>query len=215
MKYRLETIDIIIADDHLLFAEGLQTILANTPQIRVLKVVSNGHELMQALAGEQAHLVLLDLSMPGMDGEAAAAKIVQLYPEVKILVITMKEDPDTIKTMMQTGVQGMVLKNTGKTELLLAIEEVMKGNVYLSQKLMKQLAGDFKKQKQETWQLTKREKEVLQLIYEGLTTTQIAEKLFVSNYTVETHRKNLFVKSGLNKSALLVKKAIELGYIKG
>ncbi len=211
----METIDIIIADDHLLFAEGLQTILANTPQIRVLKVVSNGHELMQALAGEQAHLVLLDLSMPGMDGEAAAAKIVQLYPEVKILVITMKEDPDTIKTMMQTGVQGMVLKNTGKTELLLAIEEVMKGNVYLSQKLMKQLAGDFKKQKQETWQLTKREKEVLQLIYEGLTTTQIAEKLFVSNYTVETHRKNLFVKSGLNKSALLVKKAIELGYIKG
>lgn len=109
----------------------------------------------------------------------------------------------------------MVLKNTGKTELLLAIEEVMNGNTYFSQKLMKQLAGDFKKQKQETWQLTKREKEVLQLIYEGLTTTQIAEKLFVSNYTVETHRKNLFVKSGLNKSALLVKKAIELGYIKG
>lgn len=206
--------NIIIADDHLLFADGINTILQQQDGCEVLAIVANGVELMKALAEHEVHLVLLDLSMPAMDGMEAAREITRLYPQVKLLVVTMKEDAETIKELMQMGVQGMLLKNTGKAELLLAIQEVVSGNGYFSQKVMKQLASDFRRQKEEAWQLTKREKEVLQLIYEGLSTAQIAEKLYISTYTVETHRKNLFVKSGLNKSSQLVKRAQELGYLK-
>lgn len=205
---------IFIADDHLLFADGLSHILKQEPQMEVIGIVNNGLQLMDALLNQAADLILLDISMPGMDGLEAARKIKTLYPEIKILIITMNEDADLIKDLMEADVQGIILKNTGKSELLLAISEVLKGNGYYSQRITKQLANDYRRQKVEEWQLTKREKEVLYLIYEGLSTTEIANKLFISNYTVETHRKNLFIKSGLNKSSQLVKKALELGYIK-
>jgi len=206
--------NIIIADDHQLFADGLSTILQTDTRLRVIASVSNGIELLAALAQQTTDLVLLDLSMPHLDGLEAAKKISHLYPELKILVVTMNEEPDTIRELMQTGVHGILPKNTGKAELLLAIDEVINGNSYYSQRITRQLANAYRNQQKEDWQLTKREKEVLQLIYEGLSTAQMAEKLFISAYTIETHRKNLFVKSGLNKSSQLVKKALDLGYIK-
>lgn len=210
----METTHIIIADDHQLFADGISTILKQSPNLVVIGMVSNGDELLRAISMQEPNLVLLDVSMPGMNGLKAAERITELYPNIKLLMVTMNDEVDTIKELMQTGVHGIILKNTGKTELLLAIDEVMKGNSYFSQKITRQLAQNYQQVKKEEWQLTKREKEVLHLIYEGLSTGDIAQKLFISNYTVETHRKNLFLKSGLNKSSQLVKKALELGYIK-
>jgi DNA-binding NarL/FixJ family response regulator len=204
---------LIIADDHLLFADGLSTILKDQAHLEVTAIVPNGVDLLKTLAVQETDLVLLDVSMPGMDGIKTAERITELYPDIRILMITMNDETETIKTLLKIGVHGIVLKNTGKTELLLAIDEVMKGNGYFSQKVTQQLANDYRTVKKEEWQLTKREKEVLYLIYEGLSTSEIAQKLFISNYTVETHRKNLFVKSGLNKASQLVKRAMELGYI--
>lgn len=205
---------IIIADDHLLFADGISMILNQAEHLEVIASVSNGDDLLKSLIVNEPDLVLLDVSMPGMNGLQAAEKVIELYPSVRILMVTMNDEADIIKDLMQAGVNGIILKNTGKAEFILAIDEVMKGNGYFSQKITQQLARDYRSAKKEEWQLTKREKEVLHLIYEGLSTSEIAQKLFISSYTVETHRKNLFIKSGLNKSSQLVKKAQELGYIK-
>ncbi|MCC6370544.1 MAG: response regulator transcription factor [Bacteroidia bacterium] len=204
----------IIADDHQLFADGLCTILQQVSSIELVATVANGEQLLKAMSLQPVQLVILDLSMPVMNGLVAAERIRKLYPEVKILIVTMNDSSDSIRELMKLGVHGIVLKNAGKSELLLAVEELCKGESYYSQKITQQLAKALNNQTQDAWQLTKREREVLQLIDEGLTTAAIAEKLFISVYTVETHKKNLFIKSGVNKSALLIKEARALGYLK-
>ncbi len=206
-------IRLIIADDHALFADGLSLLVQHLPELELVTTVSNGTELLKQLAIHDIDLVLLDVSMPIMNGIDAAEKIKLAYPHIRLLMVTMNDELPIIQQLLKIGVNGILLKNSNKTELLLAMNEVMNGNTYYSQKIMQQLSKTYIAPQYEAWQLTKREKEVLQLIYQGLSTSEMAEKLFVSSYTIETHRKNLFIKSGLNKSALLVKRALELGYI--
>jgi DNA-binding NarL/FixJ family response regulator len=210
----MQKVKTIIADDHQLFADGLSGILQQQPNLELLASVSNGEQLLKTLSEQSVDLVILDLSMPVMNGLEAAERIRHLYEDTKILIVTMNDSSDSIRELMNLGVSGIVLKNAGKNELLLAVEELCNGQTYFSQKITQQLARALQHQTHDAWQLTKREKEVLQLIYEGLTTNAIAEKLFISVYTVETHKKNLFAKSGVNKSALLIKAAQQLGYIK-
>lgn len=204
---------LIIADDHALFADGISVLLEHQAHLQLVATVTNGKDLLHQLTLHPVDLILLDVSMPTMNGIEAAEKIKEQYPHIRLLMVTMNDELPIIQVLLKIGVNGILLKNSNKTELLLAINEVMQGNTYYSQKVMQQLSKTYIAPQYEAWQLTKREKEVLQLIYQGLSTSEMAEKLFVSNYTIETHRKNLFVKSGLNKSALLVKRAMELGYI--
>ena len=205
---------IIIADDHQLFAEGLHQLLSQDDSFEFATPAVDGNDLLKKLNARSADLVLLDVSMPGMDGVQAAQKILDRFPKTRILMVTMSDQPDTLKNLIHSGVHGIVLKNTGKTELLLAISEIMAGRKYFSQKITQQIASDYRIVSADNWQLTRREKEVLELIYEGLTAVQIGERLGISIYTVDTHRKNLFLKSGVNKAAQLVKRAQELGYLK-
>jgi DNA-binding NarL/FixJ family response regulator len=204
---------LIIADDHALFADGISVLLEHQAHLQLVATATNGKDLLHQLTIHAVDLILLDVSMPTMNGIEAAEKIKEQYPHIRLLMVTMNDELPIIQALLKIGVNGILLKNSNKTELLLAINEVMQGNTYYSQKVMQQLSKTYIAPQYEAWQLTKREKEVLQLIYQGLSTSEMAEKLFVSNYTIETHRKNLFVKSGLNKSALLVKRAMELGYI--
>ena len=204
---------LIIADDHALFADGISILLEHQPHLQLVATVTNGVDLLHQLTIHPVDLILLDVSMPTMNGIEAAEKIREQHPHIRLLMVTMNDELPIIQALLKIGVNGILLKNSNKTELLLAINEVMQGNTYYSQKVMQQLSKTYTAPQYEAWQLTKREKEVLQLIYQGLSTSEMAEKLFVSTYTIETHRKNLFVKSGLNKSALLVKRAMELGYI--
>ncbi len=205
---------VIIADDHQLFADGLLTILQEQPGLRIIDTVRDGHALLRSLRSNKAELVLLDLSMPGMNGLDAAKHLRTEFPDTAILVITMNDSTDILVSLMDLGVQGIVFKNTGKAELLQAITTIISGNRYFSQEVTLQLALGFKQKPEDPWQLTKRERDVLQLIYEGLTTNEIAEKLFISPHTVETHRKNLFIKTGFNKAQPLINEAIRLGYLK-
>lgn len=209
----MEHIRIAIADDHLLFTDGLVTILEKYKNITIVGIAIDGLALLELLNHKQADLVILDISMPRLNGLEAAAEIKKFHPLIHILVVTMNDSTDIIRSLIKAGVQGIVLKNTGKDELLFAISEIARGRGYFSQKITQQLASAFDKSAGDKWQLTKREREILQLIYEGLSTQEIATKLFISVYTVETHKKNLFVKSGLNKSSQLVKAALELGYL--
>lgn len=206
---------VIIADDHQLFTEGLQNLLSQESHLEFLPPATDGKDLLAKLENDQVDLILLDVSMPEMDGIEAAKHVIKKYPQTHILMVTMNDQPDTLKALIQIGIHGIILKYTSKTELLLAISEIMVGNTYFSQKIMRQLASDYRPTDENDWQLTKREKEVLQLIYEGMTTYEIAKRLSISNYTVETHRKNLYAKSGLKKSAHIIKRAKELGYVKG
>lgn len=209
----MEKTRIVIADDHLLFTDGLITILEKKDSLTVVGTATNGLAVLTLLNDTPVDLLILDVSMPGLNGLQVAAEVKIRFPQTRILVVTMNDANEIIRALIKEGVHGIVLKNTGKDELLFAISEVAKGGGYFSQKITQQLASAYEKNTGDEWQLTKREREVLQLIYEGLSTNEIAKKLFISVYTVETHRKNLFVKSGLNKSSQLVRRALELGYL--
>lgn len=205
---------ILIADDHHLFADGLSFILSQEEYLEVIGIAADGEELLQVMEKQAAEIVLLDVSMPRMNGLQASRKILRLYPQVRILVVTMHDTADFILPLVQEGVHGIVLKNMGKAELLKAIEQLLQGKTYFSQEIARQMAQGYRYEKQGGWQLTKREKEILQLICEGLSSAEIAEKLFISIYTAETHRKNLLGKAGVKNSAQLISRAIQLGIVK-
>lgn len=204
---------IIIADDHRLFADGLQNMLALSKRFQFLPHASDGADLLKKIEREPPHLVLLDVSMPNVNGLEAADIIKKQYPKIKILVVTMNDQPETLKLLIRAGVEGIVLKNAGKDELLNAIDEIIGGQTYFSQKITRALAVEHTTVGTATWQLTNRERQVLKLIYEGMTSTEIAQALEIAHFTVETHRKNLLTKSGCTKSSQLIKRAQDLGYL--
>lgn len=204
---------IIITDDHKLFAEGLANMLSSQKNIELLPYASSGEELLSVLSVTQVDLVLLDMSMPGLNGLDTSRKIFSRHKGTKVLMVTMHDGTNTLKKLITAGVHGIILKNTGRQELLTAIDEIMHGRNYFSPAITRQLVSDAVPTESTDLQLTRREKEVLQLIYEGYSTTGIAEKLEITSYTVETHRKSLLFKSGCSKSSQLVKLALERGYI--
>lgn len=209
-----QQINIAIADDHLLFREGLMTIIQFYPNLNVLYDVSNGIALLEQMAQQLPDVVLLDLKMPQMDGIEAAERIKSLYPEVKIIVLTMHHQEDFILHMLKIGVNAYVFKNTSSQEVKKAIEAVYEKDYYfdehISQIMLKGLRKKHisKPKLEANAQITPREGEVLELICKEHTTAEIAEKLFVSTRTIETHRKNLLEKLGVKNTAGLVIKAI-------
>lgn len=204
---------VLIADDHKMFADGLVSILDRADGIVIKGVAASGTQLLELLATEPADVVLLDISMPGMNGDEAAKEIIGKYPHTRILVVTMHHTYDVILPLVRMGVHGIVLKNTGKSELLTAIESLVSGRSYFSQDIAQKLANHYRHEQQSGWVLTKREKEVLKLIYEGLSSAEIADKLFISHHTVETHRKNLLSKTGSKNATQLINMAIKAGVI--
>ncbi|HCS21910.1 MAG TPA: DNA-binding response regulator [Bacteroidetes bacterium] len=208
-----EKIKLMIADDHQMFSDGLVSIFQNDDDIQIVGIAANGIELMRLLEQKEADLVLMDLSMPQMNGEEASKEILSLYPEMKIIVLTMHHTPDIVLPLVDSGVHGFMLKNSGKSELKTAIAQVMDGDGYFSAEIIRMLTNRKKVQTDEVV-LTRREKEILELIYKGMPTAEIAEKLFISPYTVETHRRNLLSKTDTRNATQLINKAIEKGWIK-
>ncbi len=210
----MEKIRLVIADDHRMFADGLYSIFQHDPDIMVAGIVENGKELLDLLNQKTADVILLDLSMPEMNGEEACAEIQKRFPATKIIVITMHHSADIVYPIIDMGVHGFMLKNSGRTELRTAVNSVMLGEHYYSPEIVKMLSQRSVLQEEDQIQLTKREKEVLELIYQGLPTHEIADKLFISANTVETHRRNLLSKSQTRNATQLINVAIEKGWIK-
>ncbi len=209
-------IQVSIADDHPIVLMGLERMITEHPLVELCSISKNGDALLNSLQLKQPDVLLLDIQMPGKQGDELAKIIVEKYPTVAILVLTNLNQPFHIRTMFQNGVKGYLLKSADQYTLIQAIDTVHKGNQFIDPTLKGKmpLAVLGNKGITPTATITKREQEILNLICEGLTSAQIAKKIFITLSTVENHRLNLFLKLGVKNVAGLIKKATELGLIK-
>jgi len=201
---------IVVVDDHRLFREGLKLILQEEESYEIAGEFANGHEFIKFLDIVKPDLVLLDINMPGMNGIDAAKKALEIYPDLNILILSMLGEEDYYNELMNIGVKGFLLKDSDTDELLTAIKKILGGAAYFSQQLLMQILQNKSKQEQRTTavSLSPREMEVLTLLCEGLTNAEIAEKLFLSQRTVDRHKSNLFMKCECTNSVGLVMYAI-------
>ncbi|HRG83190.1 MAG TPA: response regulator transcription factor [Chitinophagaceae bacterium] len=203
-------LSMIIIDDHPLVGEGVSRMLVNLDYIRVNGICKSAAEALTYLEQQPADIILLDISLPDMDGLELCKLIRKQNKDVKIIGLTSTNEAGIITQLLANGGNGYLLKNMERDELILAIDEVMNGKIFLSQAANQKILEQFHSLKDAMNSvpvLTRREKEILQLLYEGLTGPQIAEKLFLSNYTIETHRKNLMQKMNANNTQQLLKLA--------
>jgi two-component system, NarL family, response regulator NreC len=210
------TIKIILADDHQIVRQGLRTLLAAEPDMKVVGEADNGRKTL-GLAHELApDVIIMDISMPDLNGIDATRQIMQKSPDVKIIALSMHSDSLFVMNMFKSGALGYLLKDCALEELVKAIRTVMRQKTYispgLSDILIKDLANHWGGAPVSAYAvLTAREREVLQLMAEGKTTLQIASSLRVSSKTVEAHRKQIMNKLGLHSVAELTKYAIRQG----
>lgn len=208
-------INVLIVDDHQMVIEGLKLLLLNESNIKVVGSANSGEEALEVIEDLNPDVVLLDINLPGINGIETCASLLKKMPSLKIVAITMHKEGSLIKLMLQKGAKGYVLKNAGRDELMGAINTVYDGKMYLddatneivlhtisSTNTVNKTTSPFPK-------LSRREKEVLLLILEEYTTQEIAEKLFISFGTVETHRRNMLIKTGARNTAGLVRIALE------
>lgn len=198
-------INLVIADDHRLFADGLSSLLRDEADMYILDIANDGKELLSILQSVKPDIVLLDINMPGLNGLEAAKYIKQSHPLLKIIMLSTYNDEHLVDKSKSLGANGYLLKTTDKAELLQTIRLVWAGQACFPYRLPKTINkfgnDDFLKQ----FNLTKRELEILMLIKKEHTNQQIADELFLSVYTVETHRKNIMQKLNL-KSPLALHK---------
>jgi len=209
-------IRIIIADDHQMFIDGIRSMLGSQKNISVIGTANNGGEVLELLESKKADIVLMDINMPDMNGIETTKKIQNQFPKTRVIMLTMYNTKNFIERLVYAGASGYILKNTGKKELITAIETVYNGKTFFSKEVTLRIMEGMTKKKQLPAdffeiELTLREKQVLKLIAQEYTTTEIAVRLSLSPYTVETHRKNLINKLCVRNSAGLVKYALQNG----
>ncbi len=213
----MEPIKIAIADDHALFREGLVGILSSFEEFEVISEAGNGEALLAAISDHTPEVVLLDLKMPGMDGIQVTEVLKRQHPSIKVIILTMHHQEDFILHMLNLGVNAYLLKDTSSGELKEAILATHQRDYYFDERVSKVMLQGLKRKHlhkpkiDANTRLTPREEEVLDLICHENTTPEIAEKLFLSQRTVESHRKNLMEKLGAKNTAGLVIKAISHG----
>jgi DNA-binding NarL/FixJ family response regulator len=202
-------IRVFIVDDHPVVIEGIHSLLMNEKDIAWVGQAMNAASCLGFFVNNTADVVLMDISMPGMDGVELCAVMKEKYPGIFILGLSTFNQGLYIKKMMENGASGYILKNSSKEELIKAIHTVRDGGIYFSGEAGQALAEYQKSAKTELPVLTPREKEILELIAEGYTNPQIAEKIFLSQFTVDSHRKNLLAKLNVKNTATLIKFAVE------
>lgn len=208
----------MIADDHQMFVDGVKAILSQIENLEVIGEANDGEALLKLIAVNPPDVVLMDMNMPELNGLETTKIMVERYPSVKVIMLTMHDSSDYIQRLIKAGANGYVLKNTGKEELKLAIETVHAGDSYYSKEVTQRIMDAMNRKKEVQTnvmnvELTEREMDVLKLIAAELTTNEIADKLCISSHTVETHRKNLISKLQVRNSMGLVKYAMQMGYV--
>lgn len=208
---------VVLADDHVLVRSGLRKLLESLPDIEVVGEADDGQALL-ALA-EQLHpsLVIMDISMPGLNGLETAARLTKAHPQTRVLILSMHQNEDYVRQALRAGAAGYLLKDAAPVELGLALKAVLRGETYLSPAVSKGVVSDYVQRLRDEAApgeaLTPRQREILQLIAEGHTTKGIARRLDLSVKTVETHRTQLMKQLDLHDVAGLVRYAIRTGLV--
>lgn len=200
---------VFIVDDHYMVIEGIRSLLQNEKDIEWTGHATNADSCLSFLQHQLPDVILMDISMPGKSGIELCKEVKEKYPSIFIIGLSTFNQQSFIQKMIDNGASGYVLKNATKEEILEAIDRVAKGKTYLSF----EAAQAMREKPENNFILTRREKEVLGLIADGLTNNEIAQKLFISVTTVDTHRKNLLAKFEVKNVASMIKAAAHLQYI--
>jgi two-component system response regulator NreC len=211
-------IKILLADDHTLVRRGIRALLETQPDLEVVGEAATGNEALAQARALAPDVVLMDIGMPELDGLEATARIKREIPNVSVLLLTVHDDANYLFRALEVGASGYILKGADVSELLLALQAVQRGEVYLQPSAAKHLVGDYLRrasgtEKQQIEGLTPRQREILALIAEGVTNQQIADKLVLSPFTVATHRANIMQRLNLHNRAELIRYAIRHGLI--
>jgi len=210
---------VLIADDHAIVREGLQAILSVQPDVELLGEATNGEEAVSKAKELQPDIVLMDITMPIMNGLDATRLIKKQNPDMKILVLTMHEEDDYFYRILEAGASGYFIKGGSFNELVSALRSVWHGDVFIYPTMAKKLLSNYLEgvksgQEIEKYKkLTDREREILRLVADGRTSQEIAENLFISPTTVQTHRAHMMAKLGLHNRTELIKYAIRHGFV--
>jgi len=213
------TIRVLLADDHTILRAGLKKMLNAQPDIEVVGEAPDGRQAVHEAQRLQPDIVLMDITMPDMNGIEATRQIRKLLPDVKVLVLTMHEHDEYIFQALRAGASGYMLKEAADTELFTALHVIQSGQFYLSPTAQSVMVGDYLQrvrtgeEKDSYSSLTEREREILKLVAEGHTNNQIAERLVISPKTVDTHRTHIMDKLNLHSRAELVKYAMRRGLL--
>jgi two-component system response regulator NreC len=215
----MNKVRVLIVDDHAIVRDGVRMILEAQPDIEVVGEASDGREALEAARQLSPGVVLMDIAMPGMNGLEATAAMRRDLPDVQVLILTMHEDYEYFFEVLRAGASGYVLKGASSDDLVSAIRAVHQGGVYLHPAVAKNLVSDYVKRMEPGEDrarydgLSDRERQVLKLVAEGETSRQIAEELFLSVNTVQTHRAHIMEKLGLHNRTDLIRYALRKGLV--
>ena len=213
---QVNIISIIIVDDHSIIRHGLKQSLSQEKDMVVVAEANSGRGAIELMSAHKPDIIIMDVSMPDMNGIEATRQILKLNPGVKILALSMHPEKQFVLSMIRSGARGYILKTNFFKELLIAIRTVMEGNVFLSPEITEHLvkyaiSPDEEGELLGLYALTTREREILQLLAEGWTNSRIAEQFFISKKTVASHRQNIMKKLNLYNISALTKFAIKQG----
>lgn len=209
-------IKILIADDHALVRSGIITLLKSEKEFTIVGEACDGEAAVDQVQNLNPDIVLMDISMPKQSGLEAAAIIRKKFPSTRVLILTMHDNEEYAYQIWNSGAGGYILKNSDKSELITAIKEVVGGRRFFSRTLSDKMVDYYKRRPKPAGDpaiLTKREREIIKLIADGMTNQEIADRLFISPRTVDTHRSNIMQKLDVKNTAALVRFALEKGII--
>lgn len=207
----MDKIKILLADDHQLFRNGLKILLDAFDNFEISGEAGNGEEVLQIISGSDCHIILMDIDMPVLDGIEATRRVTEINPDIKIIALSMYGEEEYYHRMVEAGARGFLLKDSDINEVKDAIITVHNGGNYFSQELLQHVIQKIRSRETETRHanLSRREKEVLLKICEGLSNQEIADRLFISKRTVDKHRANLLSKTASKNTASLILYAIK------
>jgi DNA-binding NarL/FixJ family response regulator len=210
---------IILADDHVIFRQGIKRIIEEAEGVEIVGEFGDGHELLRNFKDCSPDMVVLDIQMPGLRGIEAAHEIKKRSPQIKVLILTMHKENELLYHAISVGVDGYLLKENTDGELYAAIQTIREGRKYISSLLSDSIAEIVTRKRDENESeleidpLSMREREVLKLVAEGRSSTEIASLLFISSRTVQHHRSNIMKKLNITRNAALIGYAIRKGYV--
>ena len=214
----MKKIKVVVADDHTILRQGIKALLDNQEEIEVVGEAKDGREAIKAIEELLPDVILMDIAMPGLNGLEATRRIKKKFPRTKVVVLTMHTNEEYIFQILNAGADGYLVKETAFQDLISAINSVHRGEAFMSPSISKKVMTDYIQRAQGEEKvgfdtLTTREREILQLVAEGNSNKKIAEVLFISPKTVETHRAHIMDKLNIHDRAGLIKYAIRKGMI--